>query len=122
MFFKKLTSLIIAYSFLLQMGSQFGVWVNYMTHFDDALKQCENKNNKAILCYGNCVLVTDIKALEKHQSKDNSLQLKAKEIQLFSPTEIIIEYFISEFSTKLQTLFKVSFHSDYFLSIFHPPD
>jgi hypothetical protein len=37
-------------------------------------------------CYGNCVLVKEIKSLEKNQSKDNNLQVKVKEFKLLGPT------------------------------------
>lgn len=122
MFIKKLIALVIAYSFLLQMGSQFGVWVNYMTHFENAMKQCENKNIKEIHCYGNCVLVKDIKALEKHESKDNNLQLRGKEIQLFGPSSVIFSYFIPETTLNILPELTEHYFTNFFLSIFHPPD
>jgi hypothetical protein len=46
MLFKKLIAITIAYSFMLQLGSQFGAWVNYMANADYALEHCENKASK----------------------------------------------------------------------------
>ena len=71
MLFKKLIAITIAYSFMLQLGSQFGVWLNYMANADYALEHCENKASKTMQCYGNCVLVKDIKSLEKNQNRKN---------------------------------------------------
>ena len=122
MLFKKLIALTIAYSFMLQLGSQFGVWVNYITNVDVALIQCENKNIKEIHCYGNCVLVKDLKALEKHESKDNNIQLKGKDIQLFSPISVIFSYFIPVATLNILPELTEHYFKNFFLSIFHPPD
>lgn len=122
MLFKKLIALTIAYSFMLQLGSQFGVWVNFMANPNYALSHCENKSTLEMKCYGNCVLVKDIKALEKNQSKDNNIQLKVKEFQLFSPSVFDVQYFSSmHYKEALCTYMQINF-SSFFLSIFHPPD
>jgi hypothetical protein len=122
MLFKKLIAITIAYSFMLQLGSQFGVWVNYMSNTEYALAHCENKASKTMQCYGNCVLVKDIKALEKNQSKDNQLQIKVKEFQLFSPSSFAIQYYIIKVcETKIIAIFP-KIVNNFFLSIFHPPD
>ena len=120
--FKKLIAITIAYSFMLQLGSQFGAWVNYMANTEYALAHCENKASKTMQCYGNCVLVKDIKSLEKNQSKDNNLQVKVKEFQLFGPTTFDLQYFISSYMQKHFTPYVTKFWSNFFLSIFHPPD
>jgi hypothetical protein len=107
---------------MLQLGSQFGAWVNYMANTEDAIANCENKTSKTLQCYGNCVLVKDIKALEKHQSKNNNLQIKVKEFQLFSPVIFALEYIQKpiEINNFIPYLIKIS--GNFFLSIFHPPD
>lgn len=122
MLFKKIIALTIAYSFLLQIGSQFGAWVNYMTNMEYALDHCENKASTTLHCYGNCVLVKDIKALEKNQSKDNNLQIKVKEFQLFSPSSFEVSYFLTPSFHFNLTPYVAKFISNFFLRIFHPPD
>ena len=122
MLFKKLIAITIAYSFMLQLGSQFGAWVNYMANADYALEHCENKASKTMQCYGNCVLVKDIKSLEKNQSKDNNLQVKVKEFQLFGPTTFVLHYLINTIHETHLTPYSKKIVSNFFLSIFHPPD
>ena len=122
MLFKKLIAIAIAYSFLLQLGGNFGIWVNYISNPDYALAHCENKASKTLHCYGNCVLVKHIKAVEKHQSKDNNLQLKVKEFQLFGPVTFTLEYFQSPIIKSSLTPYLKRFISNFFLRIFHPPD
>ena len=73
-------------------------------------------------CYGNCVLVKDIKSLEKNQSKDINLQVKVKEFQLFGPTTFDLRYFIATYTQKHVTPYVTKLWSNFFLSIFHPPD
>jgi len=122
MLFKKITALTIAYSFMLQLGSQFGLWVNFMANPSNALSHCENKNTVEMKCYGNCVLVKEIKALEKNQSKDNNIQLKVTEFQLFSPTVFDVQYFSSKLKKEnLWKYMQINF-SSFFLPIFQPPD
>lgn len=122
MLLKKIIALTIAYSFLLQLGSQFGAWVNYITNMEYALAHCENKASTTLHCYGNCVLVKDIKSLEKNQSKDNNLQVKVKEFQLFSPSVFEICYYLIPTFQFTHTVYLNNFLSNFFLSIFHPPD
>jgi hypothetical protein len=120
--FKKLIAITIAYSFMLQLGSQFGAWVNYMTNTEYALAHCENKASKTMQCFGNCVLVKDIKSLEKNQSKDNNLQIKVKEFQLFAPVTFDMQYLIAAVYENHVTPYVTNITSNFFLSIFHPPD
>jgi hypothetical protein len=122
MLFKKLLAITIAYSFMLQLGSQFGAWVNYMANTEYALSHCENKASKTMNCYGNCVLVKEIKSLEKNQSKDNHLQIKVKEFQLFGPSTFELQYFINHIPKNYVVPYLTKISNNFFLSIFHPPD
>jgi len=107
---------------MLQLGSQFGAWVNYMTNMEYALAHCENKAIKSMQCYGNCVLVKDIKSLEKNQSKHNNLQVKVKEFQLFAPVSFDLHYFFQIPAIKHYLPNTTKILSSFFISIFHPPD
>lgn len=122
MLFKKLIAIAIVYSIMFQLGSQFGAFVNYMTNIDYALAHCKNKASKTMQCYGSCVLVKDIKSLEKNQSKDNRLLVKEKEFQLFGPSTFDLQYLIIESHERHVTPYVTKITSNFFLSIFHPPD
>ena len=122
MFFKKLIAVFIAYSFLLQIGSSFGVWVNYITHKDYAIAHCENKISRTMHCYGNCVLVKDIKALEKNQSKSNELTVKVQEFQLYMPTSVSYDFKLLPQVSNFLISITNHYCSQYFISIFNPPD
>lgn len=121
MLFKKLIAVFIAYSFLLQIGSSFGVWVNYMSHKDYAIAHCENKISKTMHCYGNCVLVKDIKALEKNQSKSNELTVKVQEFQLYMPISVSYVFQLVPVLTNFGLSTTKQYYSQYFVSIFNPP-
>ena len=69
-------------------------------------------------CFGNCVLVKDIKSLQKNQSKDNNLQVKVKEFQLFAPSTFDLQYIIPLAFKNHVTPYVTTITSNFFLSIF----